>query len=152
MRDLGLSGVRRGKAYKVITRSDVRQHRPADLVDRDFSATAPNQLWVADLTYVKTHSGCFYAAFIIDVFSRMVVGWQISESLRSDLAIDALEMAVWNRTRAGHVLNGLIHHNDRGVQARIKESSQHRLIEQRLEARRVPPRASSTRGSCAASC
>lgn len=59
MRDLGLSGVRRGKAYKVITRSDVRQHRPADLVDRDFSATAPNQLWVADLTYVKTHSGCF---------------------------------------------------------------------------------------------
>ena len=65
---------------------------------------------------MKTHSGWVYAAFIIDVFSRMVVGWQISESLRSDLAIDALEMAVWNRTRAGQVLDGLIHYNDRGVQ------------------------------------
>ena len=93
MRDLRLSGVRRRKTYKVTTRSDVHQHRPADLVDRNFSATAPNQLWVADVTYVKTHSGWVYAAFIIDVFSRMVVGWQISESLRSDLAIDALKKA-----------------------------------------------------------
>ena len=76
----------------------------------------PNRLWVADLTYVKTHAGWAYAAFIIDVFSRMVVGWQISESLRSDLAIDALEMAVWNRTRHGQVLDGLVHHSDRGVQ------------------------------------
>ena len=76
----------------------------------------PNRLWVADLTYVKTHGGWVYAAFIIDVFSRMVVGWQISESLRSDLAIDALEMAVWNRTRGGQVLDGLVHHSDRGVQ------------------------------------
>src|SRR3954449_6708673 len=67
-------------------------------------------------TYVKTHGGWVYAAFIIDVFSRMVVGWQISNSLRSDLAIDALEMAVWNRTRAGQVLDGLVHHSDRGVQ------------------------------------
>ena len=71
---------------------------------------------MADLTYVKTHAGWVYAAFIIDVFSRMVVGWQISESLRSDLAIDALEMAVWNRTRNGQVLDGLVHHSDRGVQ------------------------------------
>ncbi len=98
MRELGLSGARRGRAYKVTTRSDERQHRPADLVDRRFRADEPNRLWVADLTYVKTHAGWVYAAFIIDVFSRMVVGWQISESLRSDLAIDALEMAVWNRT------------------------------------------------------
>jgi putative transposase len=116
MRELGLSGARRGKAFKVTTRFDERQHRPADLVDRNFSADEPNRLWVADLTYVKTHSGWVYAAFIIDVFSRMVVGWQISESLRSDLAIDALEMAVWNRTRSGQVLDGLIHHSDRGVQ------------------------------------
>ena len=99
MGDLGLSGVRRGKAYKVTTRSDERQHRPSDLVDRDFTAAAPNRLWVADLTYVKTHAGWVYTAFIIDVFSRMIVGWQLSNSLRSDLAIDALEMAVWNRTR-----------------------------------------------------
>jgi len=116
MRDLGLSGARRGKAFKVTTRSDERQHRPADLVDRDFRAPAPNRLWVADLTYVKTHAGWVYAAFIIDVYSRMVVGWQISPSLRSDLAIHALEMAIWNRTRAGQVLEGLVHHSDRGVQ------------------------------------
>ena len=116
MRDLGLSGARRGKAFEVTTRHDDRQHRPADLVDRQFRAPAPNRLWVADLTYVKTHSGWVYAAFIIDVYSRMVVGWQISNSLRSDLAIDALEMAIWNRTRAGQVLDGLVHHSDRGVQ------------------------------------
>jgi len=116
MGDLGLSGVRRGKAYKVTTRSDERQHRPNDLVDRDFTAAAPNRLWVADLTYVKTHAGWVYAAFIIDVFSRMIVGWQLSNSLRSDLAIDALEMAIWNRTRQGQVLDGLVHHSDKGVQ------------------------------------
>jgi putative transposase len=116
MRDLGLSGARRGRQYKITTRSDDRQHRPDDLVKRQFEAEAPNRLWVADLTYVKTHAGWVYAAFIIDVFSRMVVGWQISNSLRTDLAIDALEMAVWNRTRDGQNLDGLIHHSDRGVQ------------------------------------
>ena len=116
MRDLQLCGVRRGMAYKVTTQTDDRQHRPNDLVDRDFTAPAPNRLWVADLTYVKTHAGWVYAAFVIDVFSRMIVGWQLSNSLRSDLAIDALEMAVWNRTRAGQVLDGLVHHSDKGVQ------------------------------------
>lgn len=116
MRELGLSGARRGKAYKVTTRHDDRQHRPADLVDRNFRASAPNRLWVADLTYVKSHAGWVYAAFIIDVYSRMVVGWQISQSLRSDLAIDALEMAICNRTRVGQGLDGLVHHSDRGVQ------------------------------------
>jgi putative transposase len=116
MRQMGLFGARRGKGYKVTTRSDDRQHRPEDLVARDFKAPAPNRLWVADLTYVKTHAGWVYAAFILDVYSRMVVGWQVSNSLRSDLAIDALEMAVWNRTRTGQVLDGLVHHSDRGVQ------------------------------------
>ena len=116
MGDMGLSGARRGRAFKVTTRSDDRQRRPDDLVDRRFEAPAPNRLWVADLTYVRTFEGWVYAAFIIDVFSRMVVGWQLSRSLRSDLAIDALEMAVWSRTRAGQVLDGLVHHSDRGVQ------------------------------------
>ena len=116
MREMGLCGARRGRAYKVTTRSDERQARPADLVERNFAASAPNRLWVADLTYVKTHGGWVYAAFIIDVFSRMVVGFQLSQSLRSSLALDALEMAVWNRTRAGQVLDGLVHHSDRGVQ------------------------------------
>ena len=125
MRQMGLSGARRGKAFKVTTRHDDRQHRPDDLVDRNFRAPAPNRLWVADLTYVKTHAGWVYAAFIIDVFSRMVVGWQISNSLRADLAIDALEMAVWNRTRSGQVLDGLVHHSDRGVQGGFNRPSQH---------------------------
>jgi putative transposase len=116
MREMGLSGARRGRAFKVTTRPDERQRCPDDLVDRQFSAPAPNRLWVADLTYIKTHAGWVYAAFIIDVFSRMVVGWQLSQSLRTDLALDALEMAVWNRTRAGQALDGLVHHSDRGVQ------------------------------------
>jgi putative transposase len=105
MGHMGPSGARRGKGYKVTTRSDDGQHRSADLVARAFRALAPNRLWVADLTYVKTHGGWVYAAFILDVYSRTVVGWQISNSLRSDLAIDALEMAIWNRTRADQYLS-----------------------------------------------
>jgi putative transposase len=116
MRAQGLSGARRGKAFTVTTHHDDRQQRPADLVERKFRAPTPNRLWVADLTYVKTHSGWVYVAFIIDVYSRMIVGWQASRSLRSDLAIDALEMAVFNRRHAGHDLSQLTHHSDRGVQ------------------------------------
>jgi putative transposase len=114
MRQMGLSGNRRGRAWTVTTDSDHGFERPADLVERQFRAPAPNRLWVADLTYVKTHAGWVYVAFIIDVFSRMVVGWQASRSLRADLAIDALEMAVHNRGADG--LAGLVHHSDRGVQ------------------------------------
>jgi putative transposase len=113
MRDQGLRGVRRGRVWKTTIGGDVLL-RPADLVDRNFTATAPNRLWVADLTYVKTHSGFVYVAFVVDVFSRFVVGWQVSTSLRSDLAIDALEMAIYARKAEG--LDGLVHHSDRGVQ------------------------------------
>ena len=116
MRSEGLSGATRGKLFMITTRADEHLDRPADLVERKFRATAPDRLWVADLTYVKTHVGWVYVAFIIDVYSRMVVGWQASRSLRSDLAIDALEMAVWNRRRAGRHLDQLVHHSDRGVQ------------------------------------
>lgn len=116
MRDMGLSGVRRGRSWVRTTISDDGVQRPADLVDRDFTATAPNRLWLADLTYVKTHTGWVYVAFIIDAYSRMVVGWQASRSLRSDLAIDALEMAMFNRRRTGADLDGLIHHSDKGSQ------------------------------------
>ena len=115
MRELGLQGCRRGRVFVATTQGDERLDRPADLVDRQFRAAAPNRLWVADLTYVKTHTGWVYVAFVIDVFSRMVVGWQASRSLRSDLAVDALEMAVHNRGRVDD-LDGLIHHSDRGVQ------------------------------------
>jgi len=96
MKAQGLTGVRRGRQFKLTTITDENQHRPSDLVDRQFVASAPNRLWVADLTYVKTHAGWTYVAFIIDVFSRAIVGWQASTSLRSDLAIDALEMAIYS--------------------------------------------------------
>jgi putative transposase len=116
MAEMGLQGCRRGRVWIRTTEGDDRLDRPADLVERQFRAPTPNRLWVADLTYVKTHSGWVYVAFIIDVFSRFVVGWQASRSLRSDLAIDALEMAVFNRRRSGADLSDLIHHSDRGVQ------------------------------------
>jgi putative transposase len=112
MRGLGLEGVRRGKPRRTTTPDGVAA-RPADLVERDFSATGPNQLWVADLTYVATWSGFVYVAFVVDAFSRFLVGWQASRSLRTDLALDALEMAIWQR-RGG--LKGLVHHSDRGSQ------------------------------------
>jgi putative transposase len=114
MGDLGLVGARRGRQWKRTTIGDEALDRPRDLVDRQFTADRPNRLWVADLTYVKTHTGWVYVAFVIDVFSRFIVGWQCSTSLRSDLAIDALEMAIYARKDAG--LDGLIHHSDRGVQ------------------------------------
>ena len=114
MRGLGLRGVARGKASVRTTLADEAAARPADLVSRQFRAEAPNRLWVADLTYVKTHSGWVYVAFVVDVFSRFVVGWQASRSLRAGLALDALEMALWRRRRRR--LDGLVHHSDRGAQ------------------------------------
>jgi putative transposase len=112
MGELGLEGVRRGKPHKTTTPA-VAAAQPADLVERDFSATRPNQLWVADLTYVATWSGFVYVAFVIDAFSRFLVGWQAARSLRTDLALDALEMAIWRRQAQ---LEGLVHHSDRGSQ------------------------------------
>ena len=112
MGELGLEGVRRGKTRRTTT-PDEATARPADLVDRHFAARRPNQLWVADLTYVATWSGFVYVAFVIDAFSRFLVGWQASRSLRTDLALDALEMAIWRRHG---VLDGLVHHSDRGSQ------------------------------------
>jgi putative transposase len=108
--ELGLEGVRRGKAPKTTTPTP-SVARPADLVARNFSAARPNQLWVADLTYVATWSGFVYVALVIDAFSRFLVGWQASRSLRTDLALDALEMAIWRRQGQ---LDGLVHHSDRG--------------------------------------
>ena len=115
MRDLGLQGAVRGRPRRT-TIPDAAAERPRDLVDRQFHAEAPNRLWVADLTYVRTWSGFVYVAFITDVFSRRIVGWQASTSLRTDLALHALEQAIWDRARAGEDLDGLVHHSDRGVQ------------------------------------
>lgn len=110
MRELGLKGVVRGKRARTTLPDDTAE-RPVDLVRRDFRAPAPNCLWVADLTYVRTWSGFVYAAFVIDAYSRHIVGWQVSRSLRSGLALDALEQALWSRRPA----DGLVHHSDRGV-------------------------------------
>jgi len=108
----GIAGVVRGKPHYTTIPAEAEE-RPADLVERNFQASRPNVLWVADLTYVRTASGFVYVAFIIDVFSRFIVGWQASRSLRSELALDALEMALWGREGP---FDGLIHHSDRGVQ------------------------------------
>lgn len=112
MRDLGLCGVTRGGAFKVTTVADEAAARPPDLVNREFKATRPNELWVADITYVATWVGFAYVAFVTDVFSRRIVGWRVSPSLRSDLALDALEQAL----HANPGAEGVVHHSDRGTQ------------------------------------
>src|SRR5213076_1149525 len=126
MRETGLRGLLRDKSPRT-TRPAAETGRPGDLVERDFTATRPNELWVADLTYVRTAAGWVYAAFILDVYSRMIVGWQVATSLYTDLALDALQMAIWRRDN-GTGLGGLVHHSDRGVQYRAIRYSQ-RLAE-----------------------
>ncbi len=118
MRAEGLRGIPREKTRKTTHSDGAESPRPEDKVNRQFVADAPNRLWVADLTYVRTHAGWVYVAFVLDVFSRMVVGWQVSTSLRTDLALDALDMGLWARQRAGQDVTGLVHHSDRGVQYR----------------------------------
>jgi len=111
MREMGLVGVVRGRKKRTTLPADTDE-RPLDLVDRKFVATRPNQLWVADISYVASWAGFVYVAFVIDVFSRYIVGWRVSSSLRSDLALDALEQALHARDLDGP----LIHHSDHGVQ------------------------------------
>jgi putative transposase len=127
MREIGLRGLLRDKSPRT-TRPAAETGRPRDLVKRDFTAGGPNQLWVADLTYVRTAVGWVYAAFVLDVYSRMIVGWQVSTSLYTDLALDALKMAIWRRQNQGADLGGLVHHSDRGVQYRAIRYTQ-RLAE-----------------------
>ena len=112
MRQMGLAGRVRGRKRRT-TIAAPTSARPADLVERSFRATRPNTLWVADITYVATWSGFAYAAFVVDVFSRRIVGWKVASTLRTSLALDALEMAIWSRNDR---LDGLVHHSDQGVQ------------------------------------
>jgi putative transposase len=114
MRAMGLRGVSRGRAWVTTTRADAAAERPADLVDRQFAATRPNQLWVADFTYVATWRGFVYVAFVIDVFARRIVGWRASSSLATDFVLDALEQAIYDRRGGG--VDDLVHHSDRGTQ------------------------------------
>lgn len=111
MRGMGLRGVVRGRTCRT-TVSDGAVDRPGDLVQRQFTATRPNQLWVADFTFVATWMGFVYVAFVIDVFSRGIVGWRVASTMRTDLVLDALEQALWSRRDT----DGLVHHSDRGSQ------------------------------------
>lgn len=116
MRQLGLTGVTRGRKV-VTTLADTAAQRPADLVERNFTAARPNQLWCADFTYVPTWTGMVYVAFVFDVFSRRVLGWRAATTMTTPLVLDALEMATWIRAKEGHRdLSGLIHHTDAGSQ------------------------------------
>jgi putative transposase len=123
MRDMGVKGVTRGRAWIVTTRPDATTDRPGDLVDRQFTATRPNQLWVSDFTYVATWRGFVYVAFVIDVFARRIVGWRVSASLATDFVLDALEQAIYDRRSAG--VHDLVHHSDRGTQGGFNRSLQH---------------------------
>jgi putative transposase len=112
MRQQGLQGIVWGRTVKT-TRSDPAASCPSDRVNRQFTAAHPNALWVADFTYVSTWQGFVYVAFVIDVFSRYIVGWKVSASARTDFVLDALEQAIYARRPAQ---GSLIHHSDRGVQ------------------------------------
>ena len=115
MRRQGLRGIRRGKQF-ITTRADASASRPPDLVERCFTASRPNQLWVVDFTYVPTWSGMGFTAFVTDVFSRKIVGWRTTNRMPTELPLDALEMALWIRDRAGEDITGVIHHSDAGSQ------------------------------------
>jgi putative transposase len=114
MRKMGLTGAVRGRTWVTTTQSQPTIDRPGDLVDRNFTATRPNQLWVSDLTYVATWRGFVYVAFVIDVFARRIVGWRVSSSLVTDFVLDALEQAIYDR--CDQTADGLVHHSDRGTQ------------------------------------
>ena len=113
MRAMGLAGAVRGRAWITTTHAG-EGGRPVDLVDRQFVATRPNQLWVSDFTYVATWSGFVYVAFVIDVLARRMVGWRVSASMRTDFVLDALEQAI--SARRDDALTGLVHHSDAGSQ------------------------------------
>ena len=126
MRANGICGAkRRGKPWRT-TRPDPAARRRPDLVDRDFTAVGPNELWVADITYLRCWEGVVFFAFILDAYSRRVVGWQLAGHMRTTLVLDALRMALHQRGGGADV--ELVHHSDRGSQPRLKRSSQHRSV------------------------
>jgi len=116
MGQAGLAGAVRGRSRRTTVPARAAAARPADLLERDFTAAAPNRRWVADITYVATWSGFAYTAFVTDLFSRKIVGWRVAATLRAGLALDALEHALWQRVRDRQDVTGVVHHSDRGVQ------------------------------------
>ena len=111
MRRLGLQGVVRGRRCRTTIADDAAE-RPLDRVNRQFKASRPNELWVADFTYVATWSGFVYVAFVVDVFARRIIGWRVARTMRTDLVLDALEQALWSRVN----MCGVVHNSDRGSQ------------------------------------
>jgi putative transposase len=122
MREMGIAGASAQRKKPRTTVPGAGTGRPADLLERDFTAPAPNRRWVADITYVPTACGFAYTAFVTDLFSRKIVGWQVTDHLRAGLALDALEMAIF--ARQDGIGDQLVHHSDRGVQGGFKGSSQ----------------------------
>ena len=146
MRQLGIRGVQRTKKVNT-TRSDPKAARPGDLVERAFTADAPNRLWVADLTHVATWSGVAYVCFITDAHSRRIVGWRVASNMKTQMVLDALEMARWNR---GTRLEGLVAHTDAGSQSGLNRSKQHLLVGVSVGARRGLRLVCASRGPCVA--
>jgi putative transposase len=126
MRQLGIQGVSRLRKKVFTTRADPDAPRAPDLVNRVFTADRPDALWVTDLTYVPTRSGMAYVCFIVDAFSRRIVGWRVAANMKTAMVLDALEMA--RACRGGHRLVGLVTHSDAGSQGGFNWSSQRRLV------------------------
>jgi transposase InsO family protein len=129
MRQMGIQGIRRGKRIRT-TVPDRKITCPSDKVNRQFTATRPNQLWVSDFTYVSTWQGWLYVAFVIDVFARRIVGWRVSRSMTTGFVLDALEQALYARRPSEE--DGLIHHSDRGVQY-VSIRYTERLVEAQIQ-------------------
>ena len=130
MRDLGLDGVRRGKRPRTTVRAK-DGHRAGDLLDRQFTAAAPNRVWVADFTYVRTWAGFTYVAFIVDVFAQKIVAWHAATDKRTGLVLTPLRMALWDRDRHGHPVQAgeLVHHHDAGSQYTSIRFTEHLTLE-----------------------
>jgi putative transposase len=152
MRQAGLAGTVRGCRVRT-TVADPAWTRAADRVNRDFTADRPNRTWVADFTYVATWPGIVYVAFVVDVYSRAIVGWSAATNKRTSLVLNALDMGLWRRDRAGQqVGTGLVHHSDAGSQLRFNLSLQHRPVGSSVAAPRTPRPEYASRVSCVAGC
>ena len=151
-RQLGVNELARGKGVRT-TVPDRNAARAPDLLDRDFTAPAPNRRWVADFTYFRTWAGFVYVSFVIDRYSRAIVGWHAATVKTTPLVTTALRMGLWRRDRAGHrIEDGLIHHSDAGSQGGFNWSSQHGLFAACVGARRVPQSGCASRVAFEAVC
>ncbi|HEY8779860.1 MAG TPA: IS3 family transposase [Solirubrobacterales bacterium] len=148
MRELEIQGVSRRRGRVRTTTPDTRAAPAPDLVQRDFTASRPNETWVADITYIPAYEGWLFLAAVMDLYSRKIVGWSMRDDLGAPLVVDAISMAIARRRPQP----GLVHHSDRGSQRRFKRSSQRWLVDLIVNADPAPPRGSSSRVSCGADC